>query len=77
MGEWKVLNQEFVKLDGNNFVEVSLKEPPKGDDVLIAISKGWIRDDGQKLYKANILFPVSDKQKVIDMLENIDKIDKN
>jgi len=71
MGEWKVLNQKFEKLDGNNFIEVSLKEPPKGDDILIAISKGWIRDDGQKLYKANILFPKSDKDKVIKMLEEI------
>ena len=74
MSEWKVINQKIEKLNGNNFIEVSLKIPPKGDDELIAISKGWIRDDGQRLYKANIIFAKSDKEKVIKMLEEIDSL---
>ena len=75
MNEWKVIKQEVVKVENNGFVEISLKEPPKGDDILIAISKGWIRDDGQKLYKANILFSKENKDEIIKALENIDKLE--
>ena len=73
MKEWKVLKQEFIELKGNNFIEISLKEPPKEDELLIAISKGWIRSDGKKLYKANILFPVKDVDKIIEKLNSIKK----
>ncbi len=71
MNEWKVLKQEFIEVENNGFVEISLKEPPKGDDILVAISKGWIKDDGTKLYKANILFS---KDKINDFVEILNKI---
>lgn len=73
MSEWKTLQQETLEVGGNNFIEVSLKQPPQGENILIGLSKGWYTPDNQKRYKANILFSKEKKQELIDLIEKIDK----
>lgn len=73
MSEWKTLKQETIEIGGNNFIEVNVKQPPEGESVLIGMSKGWFTEDGQKRYKANILFSRDKKDEVIKILSEIDK----
>ncbi len=73
MSEWKTLKQETIEVGGNNFVEVNLKQPPEGENLLIGISKGWFTDDGQKRYKNNILFSRDKKDELVKILLEIDK----
>lgn len=76
MSEWKTLKQETIEVGGNNFIEVNLKQPPEGENLLIGLSKGWFTDDGQKRYKTNILFSKDKKDEIIEILKNIDKEEK-
>ena len=48
MSEWKTLKQETIETHGNNFIEVSLKQPPEGENSYIGLSKGWFNEEGQK-----------------------------
>jgi hypothetical protein len=73
MGDWKTLNQETLDIGGNNFLEITVKQPPEGDKTYIGISKGWSTEDGEKRYKTNILFDKDKKEEIIKILENIDK----
>ncbi|MDA3856511.1 MAG: hypothetical protein PF569_09730 [Candidatus Woesearchaeota archaeon] len=72
MAEWKTLKQETVDVGGNNFIEVNLKQPPEGANMLIGISKGWFTDDGQKRYKTNILFSREKKDEIVKLIQEID-----
>lgn len=71
MAEWKTLKQETIEIGSNNFIEVTLKQPPEGDNVLVGLTKGWYNQDKEKRYKANILFS---KEKVQEVLEALKKI---
>lgn len=71
MGEWTTLKNEHMEAGGNNFIEVSLKQPPEGDNLFIGISKGWITEDGQKRYKSNILFTKDKKKQFIELMEKV------
>jgi len=73
MSEWKTLKQETLDVGGNNFIEVNLKQPPEGDNVLIGLSKGWYTEDGQKRYKTNLLFSKEIKTKLIEALNKIEE----
>ncbi len=73
MSEWKTLKQETIEAGGNNFIEISLKQPPEGETTLIGISKGWYTPDEQKRYKANIIFSKEKKDELIKLLQDIDK----
>lgn len=73
MAEWKTLRQETMEAGGNNFIEISLKQPPEGEHVFIGISKGWYTDEGQKRYKTNILFTKDKREELIKLLNEIDK----
>jgi len=72
MSEWKTLKQETVEVGGNNFLEINLKQPPEGENLLIGFSKGWYTEDGKKRYKTNILFSREKKAEIIKLLEEID-----
>jgi len=72
MSEWKTLKQETLDVGGNNFIEINLKQPPEGENILIGISKGWYTEDGQKRYKTNILFSKEVKDKIIETLKSFD-----
>ena len=72
MTEWKTLKQETIEAGGNNFIEINLKQPPEGESNLIGISKGWYTPDGQKRYKANILFSREKRDEIIKLLQEID-----
>lgn len=72
MAEWKTLKQETVNVGGNNFIEINLKQPPGGESLLIGISKGWFTDEGEKRYKANILFSKEKRDEIIKLIQNID-----
>jgi len=72
MSEWKTLKQETVEVGGNNFLEINLKQPPEGENLLIGFSKGWYTEDGKKRYKTNILFSRDKKAEIIKLLEDID-----
>jgi hypothetical protein len=71
MSGWKTINTKTVEAGGNNFIEVSLKQPPEGDNVFIGISKGWMTEEGEKRYKTNILFA---KEKALDVVKAIEEI---
>lgn len=73
MNEWKTLKQQTVEIGGNNFIEINVKQPPESENLLIGISKGWLTDEGQKRYKANILFTKEKKKEIIDALSKIDE----
>jgi len=73
MEEWKILKQETINAGGNNFLEITLKQPPGNENQLIAISKGWTMDDGKKKYKSNILFSKEKKDELIKILSEIEK----
>lgn len=73
MSEWKTLKTETVEAGGNNFIEITLKQPPEGDNVFIGISKGWTTEEGEKRYKTNILF---NKDKAKDIAAAIEKVAK-
>ena len=73
MSEWKTLKSQIVEAGGNNFIEITLKNPPEGDTEFIGISKGWTNDDGQKRYKTNILFDKQKKDDIIKALEDVCK----
>jgi len=71
MANWKNLKSKEFNAGGNNFIEVSLKQPPEGDTNFIGISKGWKTEDGEKRYKSNILFPTDKLDELIKALESI------
>lgn len=71
MAEWKTIKSESIEAGGNNFIEITLKQPPEGENLFIGISKGWKTDDGQKRYKTNILFTKDKKDEIIDAIEKI------
>lgn len=73
MSEWKTIKQETIEAGGNNFLEVNMKQPPESENVLIGISKGWFTDEGQKRYKANILFSKEKRDELVKILTEIDK----
>ena len=73
MADWKTLKQKTIDLNGNNFIEINLKQPPESENLLIGISKGWFRDDGEKQYKSNIVFSKDKKDELIKILQEIDK----
>ncbi len=73
MAEWKTLKQVEIEAGGNNFIEVNLKQPPEGENKLIGISKGWKTPQGEKRYKANILFSPEKIDELIETLKNIDE----
>ena len=72
MNEWKTLKQQTLEAGGNNFIEVSLKQPPQSENTLIALSKGWYTPEEQKRYKANILFSKDKKDELIKLIQEID-----
>lgn len=71
MSEWKTIKSETMEAGGNNFIEISLKQPPEGENQFIGISKGWFTDDGQKRYKSNILFTKDKRDELIKHLKEI------
>lgn len=71
MSEWKTLKTETVDAGGNNFIEVTLKQPPEGENLFIGFSKGWTNEEGQKRYKTNILFNQSQKDEVVSAIEKV------
>lgn len=73
MAEWKTLKQKTIEAGGNNFIEVNLKQPPESENTLIGISKGWYTPNGDKRYKANILFSKETRDQILDHLKEIDK----
>ena len=73
MGEWKTFKQETIEAGGNNFIEISLKQPPESENILIGISKGWYTPEEQKRYKSNILFSREKRDELIKHLQEIDK----
>jgi len=73
MGDWKTLKQETIEAGGNNFIEVSVKQPPEGENLLIGISKGWFTEDNQKRYKTNILFNKDKRDELVKILSEIDE----
>lgn len=73
MDDWKTLKQETIDAGGNNFIEVNLKQPPRGDNLLIGISKGWLTNDNQKRYKSNILFSNEKREELINILQKIEE----
>ncbi len=78
MSEWKTIKSKTIETYGNNFVEVSLKKAPEGDNTFIGISKGWKTDEGIKRYKANILFTQEKKNDIIKALTEIeDAVEEN
>lgn len=72
MADWKTLEVETIEVGGNNFIEVNLKQPPEGDEVLYGISKGWFNESNQKRYKSNILFSQDAKDKLIEALNTLE-----
>ncbi|MCA9486387.1 hypothetical protein H6501_00115 [Candidatus Woesearchaeota archaeon] len=72
MSEWKTLKEQTIEAGGNNFIEINVKQPPEGETKLIGISKGWYTDDGQKRYKANILFSREKRDELVKVLQEID-----
>lgn len=73
MSEWKTLKQETLDVGGNNFIEINLKQPPEGENLLIGLSKGWYTENGQKRYKTNLLFSKEVKDQIIEALKNIEE----
>lgn len=73
MSEWKTIKNIEIDLLGNNFITISLKQTPKEENFLIAISKGWYTKDKKKRYKSNILFDKNKKDEIIKALQDIDK----
>lgn len=71
MSEWKTLKSETIEAGGNNFIEVTLKQPPEGENTFIGISKGWMTEEGQKRYKTNILFSMDKKDQLIEALNKV------
>lgn len=73
MSEWKTMKTQVVEVGGNNFIEITLKQPPEGDNVFVGISKGWKTEEGEKRYKTNILFA---KDKVDDIVKAMQEVSK-
>ena len=69
--DWKTLKTKTVEVGGNNFIEINLKQPPEGDNLLLGISKGWFTENNDKRYKANILFDVKRKDELIDAINEV------
>lgn len=69
---WKILNQETLDLENGNFIEISLKQPPESEEILIGISKGWYNENKIKKYKSNILLNKNKKKDLINLLSKID-----
>ena len=71
--EWKTLKQQTIDAGGNNFIEVNVKQPPTGENLLIGISKGWVTESGEKRYKTNLLFSRDKRNEIVKLLQEIDK----
>jgi hypothetical protein len=69
--DWKTLNRKIIDAGGNNFIEVTLKEAPEGQDMFIGFSKGWTNPEGLKRYKSNILFKLTQKEEVFGTIEEM------
>ena len=72
MTQWKTLVQKECQIGTKQFVEISLKEPPYGEEQLVGISKGWVLPhSGKKRYKSNILFPRHQVGEVVHLLDTL------
>ena len=69
--DWKTLNTKVVDAGGNNFIEVTLKEAPEGQDLFIGFSKGWTNPEGLKRYKSNVLFKIAQKEELFGAVEDM------
>lgn len=68
---WKTLKTTEVAAGGQNFIEITLKQPPEGNNKFIGISKGWRTEHGEKRYKTNILFAEDKKDEIIKAIQEI------
>ncbi len=71
--EWKTLKSKTIKVGSDNFVEINLKQPPGGENLLLAISKGWFSQNGDKRYKTNILIRRDKKDNLINAINEVCK----
>ena len=71
MDEWKTLEVRTIEVGSNNFIEVNLKQPPRGEELLYGISKGWFNENKEKRYKSNILFSQEIKEKLVETLNEL------
>lgn len=71
--DWKTLKSKTVEVGGNNFIEINLKQPPEGDNLLLGISKGWFTENDQKRYKTNILISVEDVDEITEAMKEVAK----
>ena len=71
MSDWKTLKTQTIEAGSNNFIEITLKQPPEGENTFIGISKGWMTEEGQKRYKTNILFAKDKKDEIIAAINKV------
>jgi hypothetical protein len=69
--DWETLNTKVVDAGGNNFIEVTLKQAPEGQDLFIGFSKGWTNSEGLKRYKSNVLFKIAQKDELFGAVEEM------
>ena len=72
MSEWKTIKKKEIPTYGNNFVEVTLKEAPDGENVYVGISKGWKTEEGENRYKANILIAKDKREEIIEAIKEME-----
>jgi hypothetical protein len=68
---WETLKEITIETGKNNFIEVSIKKAPDGNE-MFGISKGWFNSKGEKIYKGNIIFSKEKKEEIIEALNSLD-----
>jgi hypothetical protein len=77
MVEFETLKSKEVKFGKNNFIEISKRrvKTPIGENVFIAISRGYYLPDKSKRWRASFALPNEKdiREKIADMIKSFDK----
>ena len=75
MVDFETIKAEEVKFGRNNFIEISKRKAVTsiGENVFIAISRGYYLPDGTKRWRASIALPTErdKREKISDLIKKI------
>ena len=76
MVDFQTIKAKEVKFGKNSFIEISKRKvnTPVGENVFIAISRGYYMPDKSKRWRASIALPneKAKREKIADLIKNLE-----
>jgi hypothetical protein len=76
MVEFKTIKSKEVKFGKNSFIEVSKRKvkTPVGENIFIAISRGYYMPDNTKRWRSSIALPneKDKREKIAELIKSLD-----